>query len=399
MDDRLYWIWMQRAFTPGSLKADALLRGFGSAAAVYETGESELAPFHLTKSEIDRVMDKSLEKPRAVLKNALGQGGWVLTPEDSLYPSLLRAIPGVPLVLYGRGELPDLDILPAVAVIGTRETTGYGRRATALLAGGLALGGAVIISGGARGVDTVAHESAMAAGGQTVAVQGCGLDVPYPPQNSGLREKIINSGAVISEFPPGTLPLHHHFPLRNRLISGMSLGVCVTEAPERSGALITARHAFEQGRDVFAVAGDMLSGRSAGTDELIRQGARLVTDAVEIIEEYHPRFPDILNPKAAEGVRADPRFRALPVAEEEQPRPAPVPDKPDPRPAQPQCPDSVSEQARSIYRLLSSAAKTLGELIDESGMSAPQAMTVLTELELCGAVCCAPGQVYYLRAN
>ncbi|MDD2417956.1 MAG: DNA-processing protein DprA [Oscillospiraceae bacterium] len=400
MDDRLYWIWLQRVFAPASPKADMLLREFITARAIYQAPEAELAPYKLTQNELDRLKDKSLEPAGKILSATLEQGGWILTPEDALYPSLLRAVPGLPLVIYGRGELPSLDILPAVAIVGTRQTTGYGRRATALMAGGLALGGAVIISGGACGVDTIAHEAAIAAGGLTVAVQGCGLDVCYPRQNSLLRENIVKSGAVISEYPPGTPPLRHHFPLRNRLISGMSLGVCVTEAPKRSGALITAHHAFEQGRDVFAVAGDMLSGRSEGTDDLIRQGARLVTSALEVIEEYLPRFPDILDPKAVEGIRLDPRFRSMPDTAPQERQSTPSCDRPPQKKHKvAECPKTVSEQAGSVFRLLGEQSKTLGELIELSGLSAPGVMSALTELELNGVIRCNPGQAYCLRTE
>ncbi|MDD2361581.1 MAG: DNA-processing protein DprA [Oscillospiraceae bacterium] len=400
MDDRLYWIWLQRVFAPSSPKADLLLREFNTARAIYEAPESELTPYKLTKNDLDRLKEKSLESAGKVLSAVLNQGSWILTPEDALYPSLLRAVPGLPLVIYGRGELPDLDILPAVAIVGTRQTTGYGRRATALMAGGLALGGAVIISGGACGVDAIAHEAAIAAGGMTVAVQGCGTDVCYPRQNSLLRDNIVKSGAVISEYPPGTPPLRHHFPLRNRLISGMSLGVCVTEAPKRSGALITAHHAFEQGRDVFAVAGDMLSGRSGGTDDLIRQGARLVTSAQEIIEEYLPRFPGILDPKAAEGIRLDPRFRSMPDAAPNEKQVISSADHaPKNHPKTAKCPETASEQASSIFKLIGGQSKTLGELIELSGLSAPKVMSALTELELGGAVYRNPGQAYCQRTE
>ncbi len=402
MDDRLYWIWMQRATQPGSLKTDALLRGLGTARAVYEASPGDLGLYGLSKNELNRLGDKCLDTANEVLGLALKNDCWVLTPADGLYPSLLRSIPGIPLVLYGYGELPDLDMIPGVAIVGTRATTNYGRRATALLAGGIALGGAVVISGGALGADAAAHEAALAAGGQTVAVQGCGLDIDYPQQNRELRRKIARFGAIITEFPPGTPPLKFNFPLRNRIISGMSLGVCVTEAPAKSGALITARHAFEQGRDVFAVAGDMLTGRSAGTDELIRQGARLITGADEILEEYLSRFPDILNPKVAETVRHDPRFQIQKhtdgVSDKKINRNdhAGMFKEQETRRQKPQCPEHISHDAGALWQLISDVPKPLGELIDASGMAAQQVMTALTELELIGAICCGPGQVYML---
>ncbi len=420
MDTRLYWIWMQLALTPGSPKTDPLLRRFGGAREVYEAGLATLlnegresGDYSLTPGEQERLKGTPLSAAQTVLKQATADGGWLLTPEDKLFPSLLKAIPGLPLVLYGRGDMPNLDLLPSIAVVGTRETTAYGRRVTALLAGGLALGGAVVISGGARGVDAIAHEAALAAGGLTVAVQACGLDVNYPRQNEELRQKIGRCGAVVSEFPPGTAALRHHFSIRNRLISGMALGTCVTEAPEQSGALITARHAFEQGRDVFAVAGDMLSGRSPGTDTLIRQGARLITGAQDILEEYEFRFSGILDPKAAAGVRTDARFRTdrleLLAGPEKAPKPVPslitddgLHDRPAAKLAEPTpalyavCPEPVSEDARTVFEPLKNGPQRIGALAQLTGLPAPRVMTALTELEIAGCVRCLPGQVYTL---
>lgn len=387
---------MQQALGAGNHKVNALLRGLGQAQSVYEADEQTLVPFGLTNAEFAKLRNKSLDEARQIARQALADGCWMLTPDDRLYPSLLRAIPSVPLVLYGFGEMPDLEILPSIAVVGTRETTGYGRRATALIAGGLALGGMVVISGGARGVDTIAHQAALAAGGITIAVQACGLNIDYPKSNEELRRRIALSGAVLTEYPPGTQALKHHFPIRNRIISGLALGTCVTEAPERSGALITARHAFEQGRDVYAVAGDMLTGRSGGTDEMIRQGARLVTGAEEILLEYEQRFPDILDAKAAAHIRSDPRFRNLPAetAIEEISKQAAPPAPEQTAPAV--CPDGASASARTVFSVITDTPQTLGQIIDRSDLPAPQVLTALTELELYGCVRCLPGQMYAL---
>ncbi|HHV50243.1 MAG TPA: DNA-protecting protein DprA [Clostridiales bacterium] len=392
MDDRLYWIWMQNIFAPGSLKSDALLRFYGSAMEVYNAPLKELGQFGLTEAEIQRFSDKSLALPRKILSRALENGGWVLTPDDALYPSLLRTIPGIPLVLYGYGELPNLDLTPAIAIVGTRAVTSFGKQATALISAGLALGGAVVISGGAYGVDTAAHEAALAAGGLTIDVQGCGLDIDYPSKNSELRRRIALSGAVISEYPPGTPPLKHNFPLRNRIISGLSMGVCVTEAPEKSGALITARLALEQGRDVFAVAGDMLTGRSAGTDELIKRGAKLVTSAAEILEEYLPRFNDIINLKAAQDARHHPALKHNIFIKEGSAKPSRQEIAGEKITAG--MPDNVSEESRLVFTLLDDTPKTMDELVSLSGLSAAKALTALTELELAGCATRVPGQGY-----
>lgn len=427
MDSRVYWIWMQQAVPPGSPSADELLRAFGSARAVYGAGTDELsACSFLSGTEQRALRDKSLDGPAALLKRALSGGDWLLTPEDALYPALLRLIEGVPLVLYGRGEMPDLNLLPAVAMVGTRRLTAYGREATARVAYGLARGGMLVVSGGALGGDGTAHEAALEAGGITIAVQGCGLDADYPRPHAELRRRIAKAGAVITEFPPGTPPEGRNFPLRNRLLSGMTLGTCVTEAPERSGALITARRAFEQGRDVFAVAGDMLSGRSPGTDGLIRQGGQLIRGCREILEEYFPRFPDILQlpPESAEDFGGlPPRFLRTPpdretggssVKKDSAAKPCSAPETPGSRRGEKQegafyakgqaaASDAsasvnptaeVSPAALSLWKLLSDTPRALGELMEVSGLNAPRALSALTELELSGAALSLPGQRY-----
>lgn len=398
MDDRLYWIWLQDVLSPGSYKADAILREFGTARNVYELPAKSLEHFKLTDAQLARFADKSLKGARSILNAALTDYGWVLTPEDALYPSILRAIQGIPLVLYGRGEFSDLDLLPSVAIVGTRAVTAYGRRATAMIAGGLSLGGTVIVSGGAWGVDTIAHLAALAADSKTIAVLGCGTDIVYPPQNGGLFKSITKKGAVVSEYPPGTPPLRHHFPQRNRLISGMCLGVCITEAPAKSGAIITANYAFEQGRDVFAVAGDMLTGRSAGTDILIRRGAQLITNAKDILQEYIIRFPDIIDIKATESVLSDSRFDIDNLLIDRSSSAGPITGSHDlkRKSGKPKCPDGVSENACCLFKLLDCKPRKLDELIDLSKLQASQVMTALTELELAGGICCTPERLYCL---
>ncbi|KJR43247.1 DNA protecting protein DprA [Candidatus Magnetoovum chiemensis] len=200
------------------------------------------------------------------------------------YPVLLREIHGNPPILYVRGELKEEDKY-AIAIVGSRKATHYGISATEKITAGLSELGFTIVSGLAIGIDTVAHKTALNKEARTAAVLGCGLDVVYPPQNKILMERIVEKGAVVSEFPPGTRPLKEHFPIRNRLISGMSLGVLVTEAAESSGSLITAYCALEQGREVFAVPGNIMSKTSAGTHKLIQNGVKLVQKVDDITRE------------------------------------------------------------------------------------------------------------------
>jgi len=224
------------------------------------------------------------------VREACGRGGIAILPWGAAdYPAALREIPGAPLLLYraGRGSSGG----ETVAMVGSRAPTVPGREFARLLSGELAAAGWTVVSGMARGIDAAAHKGALHAGGTTVAVLGCGVDVAYPPEHAGLREEILEKGAIFSEYPPGSLPLPHRFPERNRIVSGMSRGVIVAEAPERSGALITARLALEQGRDVMVVPGNPWFAHTAGSNRLLREGATPVCSAVDVCGVLGPPAP------------------------------------------------------------------------------------------------------------
>jgi len=232
------------------------------------------------------------------LAKVTGLGAWLLTPEDAAYPRLLRQLDDAPLVLYGRGELLPADD-QALAVVGTRRATQYGLDVTALLCRGLAGRGVTIVSGLAHGIDAAAHRAALAMGGRTIAVLGCGVHDVYPRDHRGLADQITQHGAVITEFPPGARPERHHFPRRNRIISGLSLGVLIPEAPEASGALITATYAGEQGRDVFAVPGNIFHASSTGANRLLQDGAKLVLTVEDIFDELALSYETVQTQTAA----------------------------------------------------------------------------------------------------
>ena len=229
------------------------------------------------RSELD--LDREMERIDAVRAH-------VLTWESPDYPRLLLQTNAPPPVLYVKGELREEDAW-AVAVVGTRQASTYGREVTRRLAGTLALSGITVVSGLARGIDGVAHRAALEAGGRTIAVFGCGIDHVYPAEHRKLAAQIAASGALVTDYPLGTKPEGRNFPPRNRIISGLSLGVLVTNAGKSSGALITAEFAAEQGRDVFAVPGSILTQGSIGTNRLIQDGAKLVTGAEDILEELN----------------------------------------------------------------------------------------------------------------
>lgn len=206
----------------------------------------------------------------------------ILNISDVEYPEMLKYIPDPPLVLYVRGKIPKSN---TVAIVGSRKASGYGIETASKMAFNLALSDITIVSGMARGIDTAAHSGTLEAGGKTIAVLGCGVDVVYPPENKELMKRIAQSGAIISEYPPGTPPATIHFPSRNRIISGMSLGTLVVEAGMKSGSLITAHLALEQGRDVFAIPGNINNYNSVGTNKLIKDGAKMVLNPDDILDE------------------------------------------------------------------------------------------------------------------
>ena len=233
-----------------------------------------------------------------VLAHCEALGIWVLTCQDAAYPQRLGQLDSAPCVLYGRGRLPQMDQEAAVALVGARQASPYGIMAAGRLGLDLARQGALVVSGMAQGVDAAALRGALRGGGRVVSVLGSGIDVIYPAGHGDLYEDVAAAGALLSEYPPGTPPTGPHFPVRNRLIAGLSLGVLVVEGSQTSGALITARWALEQGRDVFAVPGGIDAPLSQGPNGLIRRGeAKLIQDAWDVVEEYAALYPDKLHPK------------------------------------------------------------------------------------------------------
>ncbi|MFN8483069.1 MAG: DNA-processing protein DprA [Anaerolineae bacterium] len=288
-DDLRYWIGFNRVSGIGPVRLRALQDYFGELGAAWRAD-----PESLRAAGLDARLAEAVTRLRAhvdldaELEKVERAGITLLTLDSPDYPRLLRQITGAPPLLYVKGALTTEDEF-AVAVVGTRGSTPYGRAVTERLSAELAQHNVTIVSGLAVGIDTVAHHAALQAGGRTVAVLGCGLDIAYPASNKALAERIAGQGALISEHPLGTRPDAHHFPARNRIVSGLALGVLVTEAGESSGALITARMAAEQGRDVFAVPGRITEARSAGANALIQNGAKLVTSVRDIVEELNLR--------------------------------------------------------------------------------------------------------------
>ncbi len=247
----------------------------------------------LSRQEASKILERDYTRADEILNDCFNKEIKIFTVHDSGYPSRLKNIENPPLVLYVKGRIPDIDNRPTITVVGTRDATKYGEAVTKNLSYNLAKSGAIIVSGLALGIDCISNRAALEAGMPTIVIMGCSVDIEYPWENKRLLDDIKVTGALISEFPPVTRPLPGNFPRRNRILSGISQGVLVTEAPERSGALITCVHAEEQGRDVFAVPGNIDGINSKGCNRLIKNGAKLVTSAIDIIEEYVDEFGNI----------------------------------------------------------------------------------------------------------
>lgn len=280
--------WISLTDTPGlsGRTVRELIGRFGSPAAVFDATAEELASVPGVTPELaGAILERDPEGGSEAERRLADLGARIVPFTAPDFPAALRDLPGMPPVLYVMGALQQCDE-QAVAVIGSRRSTPYGRLAAERLARDLALEAITVVSGLARGIDTVAHRAALEAGGRTIAVLGCGIDRVYPRENRRLRDEAAGRGAVVSEFPLGAPPLAGHFPARNRIISGLSMGVVAVEARMRSGVLSTVRWALEQGREVFAVPGNIDSPASEGTNFLIQQGAKLVRNVEDILEEF-----------------------------------------------------------------------------------------------------------------
>lgn len=286
-----YWIWLSAL--PGLTNRSKLqlLEHFSSPEEIYYADAEAAVTAGLSREQAQRIDDKSLRRTDEILEICGRKELFVLTMDDAAYPVRLRNIFDPPVLLYGRGAMPLFDEEVAVSVVGTRKATPYGIHAAEDLSYQMAREGALVVSGLAKGIDAAAHRGALRAGGFTAAVLGCGVDVVYPESNRRLYEDIAATGVLLSEFAPGSGPEGWRFPVRNRIISGLSVATLVVEAPERSGALITANLALEQGRDVFAVPGPIDAAESVGCHQLIRSGAGLAGCAWDILGDYESRYP------------------------------------------------------------------------------------------------------------
>jgi len=331
---------------------------FGSFQACYEANMRDLHASFLAKDVVDGIADLRSSDPLAGLDQIIAAGIKLVTWDEEAYPVLLRHISNPPYALYYRGCIECLEE-PAIAVIGSRVASYYGKNTARKLGRELAARGITVVSGLARGIDAEAHRGALESG-QTVAVLGSGLDVVYPPENERLYNEITGKGAVISEFSRHTRPEPGNFPMRNRIISGLCRGVVVVEAQAKSGALITADFALEQGRDVFAVPGPINSKTSAGTNNLIKQGAKLITCCEDITEDYG----DLSEPAGPALEQADLSFLTM--------------------------------EENRIVEAMGSEPGHFDDLLNQTGFAIGELSTLLLQLELRGIIAALPGN-YYIK--
>lgn len=355
MNAKSYYVLLSMVDGIGPRRMQTLIELFGNPKDVWFADEQELKNACIPPSVIEKLLQKrNILNPEEELEKLYRKNIRVISIEDAEYPLSLREIYDPPRIIYIKGQT-DILSKPMIAVVGSRRASHYGLSVAKAISHDLSQAGICVVSGLARGIDTAAHSGALQSGGLTVAVLGCGLDVVYPKENKKLMDEIVTCGAVISEFPPGTPPYAGNFPQRNRLISGLARGVLVIEAAEKSGSLITADYALEQGRDVYAVPGQVTNSLSRGAHGLIKQGAKLVETANDILEEMG--FA-LINKKA---------------------------DKVE---------DKLTPDERRIYYIVSDIPINLDYIIEKSGLEPQDVFSTLTILEIKGMVKDIPGQGY-----
>ena len=412
----LHWIWL--AARPGvndRIKAAVLHHFQDPEDAYYADPEAYALVDGMTEDVAAALKDKDLSEAKKILETCQRKEIGILTYQDAMYPNRLKNIIDPPLVLYYKGKLPEFDALPVIAVVGTRGATAYGLKTAKNLGAQISQCGGLVVSGLAVGIDSMAMRGALSAGKGVVGLMGCGIDVVYPAENRSLMLDTQRYGCLLSEFPPGTPPYKWNFPKRNRILSGLSCGVVVVEAPARSGALITASQAAEQGRDVFVIPGNVDVAACAGSNALLRDGAIAVSTGWDILSEYVALFPDMIRkdttavvqtlyPDEEAAVRATERTASKVAQLSRLPKKkaakaqqcdtiaidngAPAPyienkDTEDP---------TLTGDERAVLALLKTGEQLVDDVIAQSGLSSGVVLSTLTLLEVKGLIRRLPGR-------
>ncbi len=397
-----FWIWLQTALGAGA-RTDELLAYFETPEQLYLAGSKEWRLSGLlTQTKIEALKRSTPSQTMAIIKECNLKGYEIITPDNELFPRRLKNLSSMPLVLYGQGDCSALNDELSIGIVGTRKASTYGTEIAQKLSYRLAEAGATIVSGGALGVDSEAHAGAMLAKGRTVAFLGCGLSANYLQENASLRRAITRYGAVVSEYSPFLMPSKASFPIRNRLISGVSLGIVVVEAGVKSGSLITANRAAEQGKDVFAVPGDIVRSSFDGTNHLIKNGAKPVFSALDVLSEYEFRYPELIDFKKAELPLSQ-----LPYVNYRKPTKKKTPEKKLEGPVSSQAEkiesvtvpkidleDTASENAKIVYGVLSETPMHIDDIVRSTNLKLNIVLSSLTELELLGVCELTSGKKY-----
>ncbi len=405
-----YWIWLQAALGEGA-RADELLAHFETPEEIYNAGEDEWRLSGLlTLKKIEKLKTTPISKSKEIITECKNKGYEIITPDSKSFPDRLKNICSMPLVLYSMGDSSVLKDLVSIGIVGTRNASSYGSEIAQKLSYRLAESGATIISGGALGIDSEAHAGAMLARGRTAAFLGCGLSYDYLKENASLRKAITRYGAVVSEYSPFCAPSKRSFPIRNRLISGVSLGVIVIEAGIKSGSLITADRALEQGKDVFAVPGDILKTSFEGANHLINNGAKPVFSAVDILCEYENEFAHLIDFKKASQPLKDLEYIDFRNYKKNKPtgdievNKIPViktntetEDKPKKlEKSKPVLDDDTSNEAKAVFNVLTFEGVHIDDIVRETKLKMNTVLSSLTELELMGVCELTSGKKYKL---
>lgn len=400
-----HWIWLATRTSGNEMKKIALLSAFGDPEDIYFADATALSRVEgMTEEFLAALADKDLTGAEKILAQCMEKDIRICAYNDAGYPKRLKNIPDPPVVLYYKGNLPDFDANPVIAVVGTRKASAYGLTVARRMGYQITRCGAILVSGVASGIDGMSMMGGLTGGGFVVGVLGCGADIIYPARNGSLYADTERNGCLLTEFPPGTRPLRWNFPKRNRIISGLSCGVVVVEAPEGSGSLITARDAADQGRDVFVVPGNIDVPTFVGSNALLREGAIAVSTGWDVVSEYQALFPDKIRKGPVQKMpeNAEETYQNVaqsieyPAKKKDSPnkkkkitidneRPAPYSDGVRPAVA-------LRPEEEKLLGQLSAGERLVDDVIAESGMPAGKVLATLTLLEVKGMIRRLPGK-------
>lgn len=403
MSNLKYWVWLAERRGLTCQTAERVLEHFGSPEGAYFADQAEYRLIgELTPEAIDSLEDKSLDPADKILGDCDRLGIRLMTRQDAAYPERLAAIAQPPLVLYTKGRPVAFDEEAAIAIVGTRKATPYGVQTASKLASDLTRSGALVLTGMAQGIDASAVRGALKAGGPVVSVLGGGIDVVYPRYHAGLYEDVAVAGTLISEYPPGTEPKGEHFPVRNRILSGLSVGVVAVESERSGGTLLTVNHALDQGREVFAVPGPIGAPASVGTDLLIQEGAaKLILSAGDVLCEFMDRFPGKLKPAEPLDPETErQRLEGAAAPESSEPRKAKAPKQDGAEPAvirfekKPKLPVLTAEETagrltddqRAILLALEGGALKTDDVVERTQIPTRRVLSAMTLLQIQGYV-------------